>query len=269
MANVAGNVLVGKPAVTGGVLTADIGTTLPTDATTALAGGFTAAGYVSEDGVVQSIGSESQQIKAWGGDIVRVVQTSHDVTYKLTLIETNDASLAAYYGSANVSPGVVVIVAGDLPHKVWDFEIADGNAKVRIVIPNGQVTERGDITFKDDTAVGYDLTVTAFPDSTGAKAYLYTSGVPAGSTSSVPIVTSATPSTGATAGGTLVILRGTNFTGVTGASHVTFGGTNATTYSVLNDNEIAVVVPAKTAGSQPCVVTNTAGASNSLAFTYA
>jgi hypothetical protein len=269
MANVAGNVLVGKPATTGGVLIADTGVTVPTDATTALAGGFVASGYISEDGVVQSIAADVTKIKAWGGDIVRAVQTSHDVTYAFTLLETNDASLAAYYGAANYTPGTTRVVAGDMPHKEFVFEIADGTSKIRIVIPNGQVTERGDVTYKDDTAVGGQLTVTAYPDASGVKAYIYTSGVPAGSSTSVPVLTSVNPATSTTAGGALVVIRGVGFTGVTGATGVKFGGTNASSYQVINDNEIAAITPAKTAGSQTIVVTNAAGASNALAFTYA
>jgi hypothetical protein len=173
MANTAANVRVGKPAVSGGVSVADAGTTLPTDATTGLAVGFTAAGYVGEDGVTQTIATDSTDIKAWGGDIVRRVQTSHVVTYKFTLIETNDTTLAVYYGDDNVTAGNVEIKAGDLPHKEWSIDVVDGDNTIRVVIPDGQVTDRGDVVFKDDQAIGYDVTVTAYPDDSGVKAYIY------------------------------------------------------------------------------------------------
>lgn len=181
MTNTAADVLVGKPAVTGGALIADVGTTLPTDATTALNAAFFGVGYVSEDGLTQSINADTQEIKAWGGDIVRRVQTTHDVTYHLTMIETTDLTLAAYYGDDNVSAGTVELVAGDLPYKSWVFEIDDvaNGAKVRVVVPNGQITARGDVVFKDDTALGYDVTITAYPDNTGVKAYIYTDGTDA------------------------------------------------------------------------------------------
>jgi hypothetical protein len=173
MANVAGNVIIGKPLVTGGVLTGPSGTALPTDTVEAPDPLIVAVGYVSDDGVTQAINTDSSDIKAWGGDTVRTVQTGHELTYKFTLIETNDLSLAVYYGDDNVSAGTAEIVKGDLPYKVWVIEVKDGDKRVRIVIPDGQVTDRGDITYKDDEAVAYEVTITCRADASGVKAYLY------------------------------------------------------------------------------------------------
>lgn len=93
----------------------------------------------------------------------------------------------------------------------------------------------------------------------------------------IPTLAACVPGTSgtiATAGGVLVHIYGTGFlnpggTGVTGASGVTFGGTNATNYSVENDGLIIATAPAKTAGSVNLVVTNGTGASANLAVTYA
>lgn len=181
MANTAANVVVGKPLATGGLLTGPLGTTLPTDTATALNVAILPCGYVGSDGVVQTIDADQTQIKAWGGDIVRSIQTSHDLTYKFTLIETNNVSLKAYYGEDNVTDGAVQIKAGDLEHKVWVIEIKDGDSRIRICIPDGQVTDRGDVSFTDEDAVGGEITLECFPDADGVKAYLYT--LPAGGAS--------------------------------------------------------------------------------------
>lgn len=183
MTNNATLVAVGKPAVTGGALRAPLATTLPTDVATALPAGFIALGYISSDGVVESTATDKNDIVAWGGDTVRTVQTSHAVTYAFTMIETNKESAGSYYGDANVTATAATATAGnlleihvtstELAHFVWDFEILDGTRKGRICLPDGQVTDRGDVSYVDADAVSYPVTVTAYPDADGVKAYIY------------------------------------------------------------------------------------------------
>jgi hypothetical protein len=168
----ASNVLVG---VTGDVSVAPEGTALPTNTSTALNAAFEAVGYISEDGVSQSISEDITDLKAWqNGDVVRKIQTSHDLTYAFTMIETSDVTLETFYG--NYAAGVVQIDGEQLDHKSWVLDVEDGDDDLRIVIPDGQITERGDIVYQNGDAVGYPVTITCFPDGSGNKAYIYVSG---------------------------------------------------------------------------------------------
>ena len=74
-----------------------------------------------------------------------------------------------------------------------------------------------------------------------------------------PTIISLTPSGGAA--GTKVTIQGTGFTGVTGASAVVFGGSNATSYEVKSDTEIEAYAPSGT-GTVQVRVTNPEGASD-------
>ena len=69
-------------------------------------------------------------------------------------------------------------------------------------------------------------------------------------------VTSVTPNYGPTAGGTPVVISGTGFTG---ANLVTFGGTNAASFTVTNSTTINAVTPAHSAGLVAVVVGNSSG----------
>jgi hypothetical protein len=171
MALVAQNVRV---AVTGGIYRATLGTTLPTNATSSLSGSFTELGYVSEEGVTQSIGRDVNDIAAWqNGDVVRVVQTSHTVTFSCSLIETKGSTLSTFYGNHNA--GATEIRGDIFDHYTWVLQAVDGDVNIRLAIPDGQVTETGDVTWTNGELVAYPITITAFPDDTGVKAYKYIS----------------------------------------------------------------------------------------------
>lgn len=81
-----------------------------------------------------------------------------------------------------------------------------------------------------------------------------------------PVLTSVTPSSGPTAGGTAIVVSGTAFQ--TGAT-VTVGGTGATGVTVV-PTSIGALTPAGTVGAKSVVVTNPDGMADTLAaaFTY-
>ncbi|MFE3798846.1 IPT/TIG domain-containing protein [Nocardia tengchongensis] len=81
----------------------------------------------------------------------------------------------------------------------------------------------------------------------------------------VPTLTTITPNAGPVAGGTTVVLTGTN---LTGATAVSFGATPATSFSVDSDTQITAVAPAGTAGTVLVTVTTPGGTSNGVFYTY-
>lgn len=169
-----------RVAVTGAVYVAPTGTALPTNAGTALSADYKDVGYVHEDGVTETQDTDSEDIMAWqNGAKVRKVQTSHDLTYQFTMIETNEISLKEFYGNftpqvggASPSDAKVEIKGDELPRRVWVLSVLDGDHSWRIVIPDGQITERGDITYANDEAIGREVTVTCYPVN-GVKATIY------------------------------------------------------------------------------------------------
>lgn len=177
--NDATNVTTGKPKVGGAVHWAPLGTALPTDATTELGAGYVGLGYVSDEGLTNNNSPESDTVKAWGGDTVLNLQTDRPDTWSLTLIETmNENVIKTIYGSANVinTDGNLEIkaTAGEMTSGVWIFDmILKGGRAKRVVVPNGTISELGEISYKDDDAVGYNITITDVPDSSGVYHYEY------------------------------------------------------------------------------------------------
>lgn len=172
------DVLVASPVTgTGGILAGPLGTTLPTDTTTEPAAGFVARGYVGEDGLTMTTNRTSEKIRAWGGDAVRVVQTEHDVTFAWSYLETTELTAADVFGEDNVTSAAgltsIRLNSEPLPHKSWVFEMKDGDKRVRVVVPDGQITEIGDTQFVHTAATAHQVTLEAFPGEDGVKAFVY------------------------------------------------------------------------------------------------
>lgn len=179
MSNVS-NVTAGQPKVGGAIYVAPSGSTLPTDATTALDAAFVCLGYVSEDGLTNSNSIESTSIKAWGGDEVLNVQTGKTDTFKFKLIEALDVNVLSFvFGSSNVTgtlaTGITVKANADEAEEcsiVVEMVLRDAAVK-RVSIPAGKLTALGDIVYKGSDLVGYDCTISAAPDSSGNTHYEY------------------------------------------------------------------------------------------------
>lgn len=178
------NVSTGKPKVTGAVFNAPLGTTIPTDATTALDEAFVCVGHVTEDGVENSQSLETNEIKAWGGSIVYNPLTKFTDSFKFAMLEAkNDKALKAYYGDDNVetnaTTGAIKVKVGavEMPERIWVIEtVLRGGKARRLVIPDGQVKEREAITYKDEDPIAYGITVAAMSDNNGFTHYEYTEG---------------------------------------------------------------------------------------------
>ena len=168
--NDASLVSAGKPKVGGAIFRAPLGTALPTDASTALAGAYEGVGYISDDGLVNQQGREVSTQHAWGGDEVLTDVQNFTDRFVFTMIECmNLAALKTTYGAANVSgtlaEGITIRKnANPQEHFVLVCDtILNGNVLHRIVVPDAQVVEVGDISRVDGEAVGFPTTIAAKP----------------------------------------------------------------------------------------------------------
>ena len=110
----------------------------------------------------------------------------------------------------------------------------------------------------------YDTNTNAFEN--GGTGYREIDVIGSITSSAPPTVTSISPASGSTAGGTSITITGTNFTGATA---VTIGGTSATNITVVSSTSITATTPAGSAGTASVLVTAPGGtnAANTL-FTY-
>ena len=195
------DVRIGAPeqSTTGAILHAPIGTTLPTLSSISSSGvtvdqAFTGNEYVSEDGVTLAPSISTTDIKDWSGATVRKVLESFDGTLSWTMISTNEGAMKVAFGDSHVTTSAATAshgaqvragIGAHLPSaQSWVFLMKDGNARVVIVGPKGQVIEVGEVNFKSNDAIGWQVTLSCYPDTSGECIYIMTDdGVVTGSTS--------------------------------------------------------------------------------------
>ena len=185
------DVRVGAPdqKTTGAIRHAPIGTPLPsldsvTAASVELDAAFAGNEYVSEDGLTLTPSMSTTEIKDWSGSTVRKVLESFDGTLSWTMISTNASALGIAFGDGHVTSKaatqthgaqVQAALGAHLPDpQSWVFLMKDGSARIVIVVPNGQVTEVAETTFSANAAVGWNVTLSAYPDEAGECIYILT-----------------------------------------------------------------------------------------------
>lgn len=151
---------------------AQLGSTLPTDVTSALDAAFVDHGWLGEDGIVMTINRDTTKHHSFGGDVVKVTQDNYEQSLKFTLLQSGDEDvLRTVFGDDNVDTdgSVITVDHGQamLPRSAWVFEVIDGDQVRRIVVQEGQVTAVDDVTYVHTDMVAYSVTVDCFKPATG------------------------------------------------------------------------------------------------------
>jgi hypothetical protein len=183
------DVFVGAPdqAVTGAILSGPVGTPLPSGATatsSTLNVALVASGYVGEAGVRITPSRSTTAIRDWSRKAIRTLLESFDGTLAWEHLALDVQSVKNYFGDDNVEVFAATATLGTrmalklrgdaLTEKAWVFRMKDGLRKVVIVVPNGTITEQGEIPFVANDAIRLPVVLTTAPDSAGNSLYIYT-----------------------------------------------------------------------------------------------
>lgn len=189
MALNAKQVYIGTPdqsATTGAVLRGDVMTTIPADieaALTAIAS-FTSSGYVSSDGVTLSTELSTNDLQEWKGSVVRKLMESFTGTITLNLIQSDYEGWCQLLGEENVDRIAATTTHGEQLHikigthmaapKAWALKMKDGDFRMLVLVPNGQVVSNIEMTFASSEAIALPLEISCNDDGTGESIHIYT-----------------------------------------------------------------------------------------------
>jgi hypothetical protein len=157
------------------VYTAALGTTAPTDTTTALAAGFLSLGLLSEDGVTKSENVDRTDLKSMGGQYVRSKVTSQVTNFTFQALENIDETWI------RANPGSTSATATGITTRAYKTQTAlqlavvlhctEGTIRTRYWIPKAFVYADGDTPLVPTAMAGKNFTIAPVPDSATIRMY--------------------------------------------------------------------------------------------------
>jgi hypothetical protein len=152
-------------AITGAIYRAPIGTTVPTTPTASLDFNWEELGFIGDGGLTEAPNDTTKEIKAWQNGTT--VRRRFTYNWSFTAIEQNGVVLETYHkGSTMASAGGVQtleVLAPNTQRWMFLFDVVDGDKHERIVLQEAEVTERGQVVYKNDEPIGFPLTITSYP----------------------------------------------------------------------------------------------------------
>lgn len=168
-------------ATTGAVAVAPVGTSMPSGARDTLPSAWNSGGYVNEDGLSVTVTRSTTPIYDWSKSVVRNLLTEFSGVLAIGFLQVDEFAAKRVFGEDNVTITDATLSAGEImkvsigaelpPIEAWCFSMKDGDARVRVCVPRGQITEVNQIDFKPDAGNVIGGSLTAYDDGSGKSIY--------------------------------------------------------------------------------------------------
>lgn len=164
----------------GGGWVGDTGTAAPASPLVQPVAPWEPLGAVSDDGLTYGFDEDSQEFTPWGLTSPFRTQITKSVrTFKMTLWETARVAVQSVMyriPAVDLTPvsGKTSFAETASPtpdRRAWWFVVLDGDSARGFYVPEGEVSDRSDVSFKQNEMSGYEITITAYPDASGNTVY--------------------------------------------------------------------------------------------------
>lgn len=172
------NVSAGKGVKGGYIFSAPVGTALPADIKSKLDPAFKCLGFISEDGYVETIDEDSDDLVDMNGDIMDSTSGNRVESAQFTLAEIKADALKRQYGERNVTDenGVISVKHNSDSHDSFSYVlelVLKNGRRWRKVVPAGKSSELDDLTIASSELCQRALTMKYLTDDAGNTCYDY------------------------------------------------------------------------------------------------
>lgn len=160
--------------VTGGMFVAPP-TTISPVAMEAYGADFVDLGWISDEGISEAVEEDKNSWTPWQSQSeVREEVLKTTLTWETTLWTTSFDTVSLYFKKSaedmEEEDGVVSFTDGGVSKKdrrFFGIDVIDGVYARRILVPNGEVSERGGQIYRKEELIGYPVTIKAFLNAQG------------------------------------------------------------------------------------------------------
>lgn len=172
------NVSAGKGVKGGYIFSAPVGTTLPTDIKTTRDPAFKCLGFISEDGYVETVEEDSNDLVDINGDLMDSTNSNRVESAQVTFAEIKAETLKRQYGDKNVTDtnGIITVKHNSDSHPTFAYVlelVLKNGRRWRKVVPMGQSSELDDLTIASSELCQRALTIKYLTDADGNTCYDY------------------------------------------------------------------------------------------------
>lgn len=177
-ANSQANVSAGKGIKGGYIFSAPVNAALPADITTPLDAAFKVLGFISEDGYVESVEEDSNDLVDMNGDLMDSASSNRVESAQVTFAEIKADTLRRQYGDGNVTDadGVITVKHNSNSHPTFAYVlelVLKNGRRWRKVVPRGQSSELDSLTIASSELCARALTIKYLTDEDGNTCYDY------------------------------------------------------------------------------------------------
>lgn len=156
-----------------------VNATLPTNASDALDSDFTEVGAISSDGITEATEQDRTDFFIWQNNtLARRVPGQFTKTFTFAAAETSLVTVGVQFPGSTITQTSEGLSVAEKPPvtdiRNWVLHGIDGATRaLRLVIPRGEVTERGEVVWSGENVTVYEWTLSCYVDSNGNIAYRY------------------------------------------------------------------------------------------------
>lgn len=172
------NVSSAKGVKGGYIFSAPVGTSLPTDIKTPLDPAFKCLGFISEDGYVEAIDEDADDMNDMNGDVMDSSNSKRVESAQVTFAEIKASTLKRQYGDANVTDenGLITVKHNADSHDIFSYIlelVLKNGRRWRKVVPKGKSSELDELTIASSELCQRALTMKYLTDEQGNTCYDY------------------------------------------------------------------------------------------------